>query len=219
LALGVRSFIQVVQKSPSPPDSSMKKKETATIELQIGQKIRALRTERSVTLDQLATEVGLTKGQVSKIENGKVSSPVSTLTRIAVALAVEPGYFFQNNGSNRPRAALVPRAERQVIVGRGTKLGHSYESLAYGLPFKKDFEPYLMRIEEKAIDPERNVFRHPGHELIFMLKGRMDYRHGGQVYHLEPGDSLFFDGTLEHGPVRVYSPPVEFLSIISNSEG
>src|ERR1700760_4653616 len=120
----------------------MKKKEIATVEFQIGQKIRALRTERNVTLDQLATEVGLTKGQVSKIENGKVSSPVSTLTRIAVALAVEPGYFFQNHNETRPRASLVRRPERKVIVGRGTKLGHSYESLAYGLPFKKDFEPY-----------------------------------------------------------------------------
>ena len=197
----------------------MKKKETAiTVELQIGQIIRALRTERNVTLDQLASEVGLTKGQVSKIENGKVSSPVSTLTRIAVALAVEPGYFFQHNSEAKPRASLVRKNERKVIVGRGTKLGHSYESLAYGLSFKKDFEPYLMRIEEKKIDPARNTFRHPGNELLFMLKGRMDYRHAGQVYHLEPGDSLFFDGNLEHGPLQVYGPPVEFLSIISNVE-
>ena len=190
--------------------------EPASIEYQIGQKIRALRLERSVTLDQLANEVKLTKGQVSKIENGKVSSPVSTLTRIAVALAVEPGYFFQNTTGTQPRASLVRKEERKVIVGRGTKLGHSYELLAYGLPFQKDFEPYLMRIEEKDIDPEKNVFRHPGHELLFMLKGKMDYRHGGQIYHMEPGDSLFFDGNTEHGPVRVYLPPVEFLSIISN---
>jgi transcriptional regulator with XRE-family HTH domain len=190
--------------------------EPASIEYQIGQKIRALRLERNVTLDQLANEVKLTKGQVSKIENGKVSSPVSTLTRIAVALAVEPGYFFQSTTGTQPRASLVRKEERKVIVGRGTKLGHSYELLAYGLPFQKDFEPYLMRIEEKDIDPEKNVFRHPGHVLLFMIKGKMDYRHGGQVYHLEPGDSLFFDGNTEHGPARVYLPPVEFLSIISN---
>jgi transcriptional regulator with XRE-family HTH domain len=194
----------------------MKTPGSDSIEFQIGQKIRALRAERNVTLDQLAKEVKLTKGQVSKIENGKVSSPVSTLTRIAVALAVEPGFFFQSSNGNPPRALLVRKSERKVIVGRGTKLGHSYESLAYGLPFQKDFEPYLMRIEERTIDPDKNVFRHPGHELLFMLKGRMDYRHAGLVYHLEPGDSLFFEGSLEHGPLRVYQPPVEFLSIISN---
>jgi len=75
----------------------------------------------------------------------------------------------------------------------------------------------VMRIEEKKIDPAKNVFRHPGHELIFMLKGKMDYRHGEKTFHLEPGDSLFFDGSIEHGPLKVYQPPVEFLSIISNS--
>ncbi len=32
-------------------------------------------------------------------------------------------------------------------------IGHRYESLAHGLPFEKDFEPYLMTIEEKKIVP------------------------------------------------------------------
>ena len=188
-----------------------------SIEAQIGHKIRTLRVQRDVTLDQLASEVKLTKGQLSKIENGKVSSPVSTLTRIAVALSVEPGFFFQSSGT-QPRASLVRAKERKVIVGRGSKIGHSYESLAQGLPFQKDFEPYLMKIDEKNVDPAKNTFRHPGHELLYMLTGKMDYRHGDQTFHLESGDSLFFDGTIEHGPLRIYEPPVEFLSIISNAK-
>lgn len=186
-----------------------------SVEQQIGSRIRLLRQTRSVTLEQLAGEVKLTKGQLSKIENGKVSSPVSTLTRIAAVLGVSPGHFFQAETS-QPKAILVPRNGRKTIVGRGSKLGHSYESLAFGLPFEKDFEPYLMRIEEKKIDPEQNIFRHPGHELLFMIKGEMDYRHSGKVYHLRSGDSLFFDGTIEHGPVKVYNPPVEFVCVISN---
>jgi transcriptional regulator with XRE-family HTH domain len=186
-----------------------------TVEEQIGARIRALRATRTVTLEQLAGEVKLTKGQLSKIENGKVSSPVSTLTRIAAVLGVSPGQFFQAEGG-QPRAVLVPKSARKTIVGRGSKLGHSYESLAFGLPFEKDFEPYLMRIDEKKIDPDQNIFRHPGHELLFMIKGEMDYRHAEKVYHMKPGDSLFFDGNVEHGPVRVYHPPVEFVCVISN---
>jgi transcriptional regulator with XRE-family HTH domain len=187
-----------------------------TVEEQIGARIRALRATRTVTLEQLAAEVKLTKGQLSKIENGKVSSPVSTLTRIAAVLGVSPGQLFQAEGG-QPRAVLVPRNARKTIVGRGSKLGHSYESLAFGLPFEKDFEPYLMRIDEKKIDPDQNLFRHPGHELLFMIKGEMDYRHSEKVYHMKPGDSLFFDGNVEHGPVRVYHPPVEFVCVISNA--
>ena len=190
----------------------------ASVEEQIGLRILALRTLRAVTLEQLASEVKLTKGQLSKIENGKVSSPVSTLTRIAAALGVSPGQFFQAE-SGQPRAVLVPKNARKTIVGRGSKLGHSYESLAFGLPFEKDFEPYLMRIDEKQIDPDQNIFKHPGHELLFMIKGEMDYRHADKVYHLKAGDSLFFDGNVEHGPIRVYNPPVDFVCVISNPKG
>jgi transcriptional regulator with XRE-family HTH domain len=188
---------------------------STSMEEKIGRRIRSLRTERDVTLDQLAVETNLTKGQLSKIENGKVSSPVSTLTRIAAALGVGPGIFFFDDVPER-RCVLVTKKDRQVIVGRGSKIGHTYQSLAFGLPFQKDFEPYLMTIEEKKINPKQNEFRHPGHELLFVLNGAIDYRHGEETYHLEPGDSLFFDGTITHGPVAVHNPPVRFLSIISN---
>jgi len=204
----LQKLLLVRKAKPTPEESP-------TVEQFIGQRIRTLRLQRSVTLDQLAERVLLTKGQLSKIENGLVSSPVSTLTRIASALGVGPGYFFQADASER-RAVLIRKDERKIIVGRGSKLGHYYQSLAFGLSFDKDFEPYLMNIEEKKIDPSENIFRHPGHELLFMLEGEMDYRHDDQIYHLSPGDSLFFDGTIEHGPVAVYSPPVRFLSIISN---
>ncbi len=186
------------------------------VEVQIGKRIRTLRVDRHLTLDQLADEVRLTKGQLSKIENGKVSCPVSTLTRIASALGVQVAHLFDFTDTEA-RAVLVKSDDRREIVGRGSKLGHSYEALAFGLTFDKDFEPYLMTIEEKVIDPAKNLFKHPGHEFLFMLEGRMVYRHRDQTYDLAPGDSLFFDGNFEHGPVTVADTPVKFLSIISNA--
>src|SRR5260370_3268696 len=104
--------------------------ESPTVELFIGQRIRTLRLQRNVTLDQLAERVRLTKGQLSKIENGLVSSPVSTLTRIASALGVGPGYFFQVDGSER-RAVLIRKNERTVILVPGSKLGPYYPSLSF----------------------------------------------------------------------------------------
>ena len=187
-----------------------------SIEVQIGRKIRTLRLDRDVTLDQLAEQARLTKGQLSKIENGKVSCPVSTLTRVASALGVHVGTLFDASDSTA-HAVLVKKSERKAIVGRGSKLGHGYESLAFGLPFAKDFEPYLMIIDEKKIDPAKNVFKHPGHEFLFMLEGKMTYRHAGREFRLEPGDSLFFDGMFEHGPVSVSNTPVRFLSVISEA--
>jgi transcriptional regulator with XRE-family HTH domain len=200
-----------------PTKARQKVNSPANWEILIGQRIRSLREERSVTLEQLSLQTSLTKGQLSRIENGKASSPVSTLTRIASALGVPPGTLFSTE-EPKSRAILVKTSDRRVIVGRGSKLGHTYESLAFDVPFEKDFESYLMTIEEKKIDIRQNTFRHPGHELLFMLEGTMDYRHGAEIYRLTPGDSLFFEGSIPHGPSAVFSPPVRFLSLISNGK-
>lgn len=186
-----------------------------SIEVQIGRRIRALRTERDISLAQLAAESRLTKGQFSKIENGRVSCPISTLMRISAALGVPVGSFFDSSGT-ADRVLHVKRGERKPIVRRGSKIGHTYESLAFDLPFEKDFESYVMTIEEKKIRPAQNVFKHAGNELLFLLEGKMVYRHGEQTFAMEPGDSLFFDASIEHGPVSVKNTPVRFLTIISN---
>ena len=53
----------------------------------LGERIRALRTEQGMTLPELAEEAGVSKGILSKLENDKESNPsLDTLQKIAVAL-------------------------------------------------------------------------------------------------------------------------------------
>ena len=46
---------------------------------------------------------------------------------------------------------------------------------------------------------------------MYMLEGSMAYRRGGQMYELEPGDSLFFDSDVPHGPLELWNLPTVFL--------
>ncbi len=46
-------------------------------------------------------------------------------------------------------------------------------------------------------------------------EGRVDYRHGDQIYLLEPGDSLLFDADAPHGPEELLELPARYLSVIS----
>ena len=48
-----------------------------------------------------------------------------------------------------------------------------------------------------------------------MLEGEIDYRHGGNIYSLKPGDTLFFDADAPHGPGKLKNLPAKYLSIIS----
>ena len=73
-------------------------------------------------------------------------------------------------------------------------------------------EPYLVVLEEGA-RPYTN-FKHAGTEFIHILEGRIDYRHGDNVYALEPGDSLLFDSAAPHGPEALHELPAKLLSVI-----
>ncbi|MEJ1938239.1 cupin domain-containing protein, partial [Nostoc sp. NIES-2111] len=57
-------------------------------------------------------------------------------------------------------------------------------------------------------------FQHAGIEFIYMLTGEVVYRHGGETYHLKPGDSLLFDSGALHGPETLLVRPMTYLSII-----
>lgn len=57
-----------------------------TLELlksRIGSNIRARRTDKKLSLCQLANDIGINKGQLSKIENAKTTVQVDSLLKIA----------------------------------------------------------------------------------------------------------------------------------------
>jgi uncharacterized cupin superfamily protein len=52
-------------------------------------------------------------------------------------------------------------------------------------------------------------------EFLYMLEGEVIYRHGDQLFQMQPGDSLFFDADAPHGPEQLMKLPSKYLSIIS----
>ena len=74
-------------------------------------------------------------------------------------------------------------------------------------------EPYSITLTEQSdVFP---AFLHDGIELLYMLEGEVTYRHGDQLFHMEPGDSLFFDADAPHGPEVLVKLPARYLSVIS----
>jgi len=97
----------------------------------------------------------------------------------------------------------------------GTRAGHQYNLLGHIGSNNSGVvvEPYLITLDS---DSDRfPAFQHEGIELIYMLEGVLDYRHGDQRYLLEPGDSLLFDSDAPHGPEGLVELPARYLSIIT----
>jgi transcriptional regulator with XRE-family HTH domain len=178
----------------------------------LGNVIRELRQKDKLTIAEVAAQAGISRGMVSKIENGQVSTSLETLSKIAQALGVSLAHLFRHYNIPTGGAQHVKGGAGMEVVRRGTKRGHTYHLLAYDQGPKKSFEPFLITMDDASeVFP---TFEHPGTEFIHMLKGKIEYRHGQKTYVLEPGDSLTFRGDIAHGPERLIELPIEFLSII-----
>lgn len=178
----------------------------------IGNVVRTLRQKDKLTIAEVAAQAGISRGMVSKIENGQVSTSLETLSKIAQALGVSLSHLFRHYNIPTGGAQHIRAGEGMEVVRRGTKRGHTYNLLAYDQGPKKTFEPFFITMDDASeVFP---TFEHPGTEFLYLLKGRIEYRHGRQQYLLEPGDSLTFRGDIPHGPERLIETPIHLLSII-----
>ena len=70
----------------------MEKKENT---LPIGEKLKKLRTDQGLSLEDLAKKTALTRSFLSQVENNKTSPSISSLIRIALALGITVGDLFR----------------------------------------------------------------------------------------------------------------------------
>ena len=182
------------------------------LERYLGNAVRDLRQRHGLTIADVAERAAISRGMLSKIENAQTATSLDTLTRLVRALGVSLSTLFRNYDVPDGSAQLVKNGEGMEVVRRGTKRGHTYHLLAYDQGPTKLFEPFLITIDsESATFP---VFEHPGTEFLYMLEGRMEYRHGQHTYLLTPGDSLTFRGEVPHGPEKLIECPIRFLATI-----
>jgi len=181
------------------------------LEIAIGKQVRASRKRLHLTVAALAKQARLSTGMLSKIENGQTSPSLSTLTSLAKALQVPVTSFFRGYEEQRD-VTFIKAGEGLPIERRGSGAGHQYQLLGHTIGKPYNIEPYLITIDDQSeVFP---VFQHAGMEFIYMLEGRVVYRHANQAYTLRPGDSLFFDAEASHGPDEIQKLPCRYLSII-----
>jgi transcriptional regulator with XRE-family HTH domain len=187
-------------------------KRDGNLETAIGREVRTFRRQLDMTVAELARQAGLSAGMLSKIENGMTSPSLDTLQSLSSALHVPVTAFFRKYEEERD-ATFVKAGEGLKIERRGTRAGHQYQLLGHSLRRPLAVEPYLITLtEDSDVFP---LFQHEGIEFLYMLEGEVGYRHGNRTYLLTPGDSLFFDADVPHGPEELRKLPIRFISVIT----
>jgi DNA-binding XRE family transcriptional regulator len=182
-----------------------------SLEVAIGHQVREFRMKLGMTVADLGRQAGLSAGMMSKIENGVTSPSLSTLQALSRALNVPVTAFFRKFEEQRD-ATFIKNGQGLVIERRGTRAGHQYQLLGHSIGKSLVVEPYIVTLTETSdVFP---LFQHAGQEFIYILDGEVGYRHADRLYHMTPGDSLFFDADAPHGPEELKKLPIRLISVI-----
>jgi len=171
------------------------------LDIDLGLKIRKLRKSKNLSIAELADKTNLSTGLISQIERDIIGPSVESLWKIAKALNVSIGYFFDEE--NEPVFnPIVKRKDRKVI-----KTVHSdaaYELLSTDLNRKIEFLYITLEPRDATRD---ELISHEGEECGIVIKGRLMIRHGDSEYILEEGDSIYFNSTIPHRYINIGSEP------------
>ncbi len=180
----------------------------------VGQRLRVLREERGISMRALARRSGLSANALSMIERGLTSPSVSTLNKLAAALEVPITAFFRQEPV-REQIVFRKAAERsRVPFLRGLIEGLGGES------FVGRVEAFLLTLESGGSSGPHGMI-HTGHEMVFCLRGTLEYEVDNQHFLLEPGDSLIFAAQLIHrwrNPGSSVSNAIIVISAFEDSE-
>ncbi len=182
--------------------------------IDVGQRLRVLREERGISMRALARRSGLSANALSMIERGLTSPSVSTLNKLATALEVPITAFFRQEPV-REQVVFRKASERsRVPFLRGLIEGLGGEA------FVGRVEAFLLTLESGGSSGPHGMI-HTGHELVFCLRGTLEYEVDNQRYTLEPGDNLIFAAQLIHrwrNPGNSVTNAIIVISAFEDSE-
>lgn len=170
----------------------------------LGEAIRQTRKRLKLTLRELSERSGLPVSQLSKLENGKQRISVDLALKIAGVLHVPVTSFL---AVPRP----TPQARRSITrAGTGTRhetRGLVFEVLCSDFRDKSNFF-WNVTVHGKTLDETGGWRSHSGEEFLQVLSGSLELH----TRYYEPlvlgrGDSILFDGEMEHGYVCCSEEP------------
>jgi transcriptional regulator with XRE-family HTH domain len=158
----------------------------------VGGRLREARRARSMTLDDVAREAGLTKSFVSAVERGGTSPSIGSLYRICEALAVPVASLFET--ATAPESNVVRRAdvEGTYFGGEGVV---NYVLSPRGERRAQVIETHIAPGGSPGPEP----WSHTGELVIAtVLEGAVEFRFGERTTTLQAGDTVSYSPAEPH---------------------
>ncbi len=174
-----------------------------------GGRLRALRTARRLTLEQLSGMAGVSKAMLSQIEQDKVNPTVAVMLKIAAAL--ETGISDLVGAQTRSNIVRIIPASDDRYTFRADP--HCSIRTLSPMNMEKNIEFYRVTLEQGAkLDSESHF---PGtEEILFVNKGRVTVASGDQEAEIRKGDSIHYRADVPHVIANTGKGRVEAYMIV-----
>lgn len=183
-------------------------KEGGSMNKDIGQKVKGLRSQKKMTLKELSEKTSLSIGFLSQLERGLTSIATDTLAVIAEVFEVELSYFFI-----KPRVLTRPiiRSYEKEVFSICTS-GCIQYNLSNNLK-DKEMLPRLIEILPNNTEEEIQPYMHEGEEFIYILEGTLTIFLEEEQYELYPGDSIHYHSSSSHNWANYTNKMVKMLVV------
>ena len=114
------------------------------IDVLVANRLRSLRVEKKLTLQQLAAQTGIAPSFLSRVENYKASPPLASLSRLADALGVKIDTLFRRDHPAPQLIARTSKPQRRRMKS-ALRPGYQYELLAHAMHGKL-MEPFVVQL-------------------------------------------------------------------------
>lgn len=174
----------------------------------VADRLIGLREIMDVSLEEAAKVCGITIDQYKAYESGNIDIPVGVLQSMAKEYKMDLGTLISGQEPHMHSYCLTKKGKGLSVERRSD---YKYEALASGFINRKS-DPFIVTVPFEP-NTEIHFNSHPGHEFEYMIEGKMEIIVDGKSMVLEEGDSIYFDGTKQHG-MRALDKPAKFLAII-----
>jgi quercetin dioxygenase-like cupin family protein len=162
----------------------------------VGQRIRKIREEKGVALEELSRLTGFDVEFLSSLEKNEAQPQLGTVIKLSKALDSAFGRLVSGVGDKL--YSITRKSERRIVSRSTSKTGkkqlYTYKSLAPEVK-GRHMEALIVQLE---VDPDKEISVHDGEEFIYVLDGIVVLEIGDDKFELEPGDSVYYLSTTPH---------------------
>lgn len=188
------------------------------ISIQMGEKIKNLRLEKNMTIEEMADRSTISAAVIQSFEEMRVLPPLGNIVSLAKALEVTVGDLFGDSGDS---PFSICRSSDRVTVCRfdsekNKPHGYSYAGLGQNKR-NRQMEPFLVTLNPNQ-SREIEANQHIGEEFLFVLEGQVEVRLLDLTDVLNKGDSIYYDSNMPHIISCHGDQPATILAVIYAKE-